>query len=60
MNLPRNVRFKRENVLLIGILPDPHEPSRDINAYLNPLVDELLMFFQGVNIGVHDSGIEKK
>ena len=54
------MRFKRENVLLIGILPGPHEPSKDINAYLNPLVDELLMFFQRVNIGVHDSEIEKK
>ena len=34
MNLPRSVRFKRENVLLIGILPGPHEPSKDnLNAY---------------------------
>ena len=60
MNLPRNVRFKRENVLLIGILPGPREPSKDINAYLNPLVDELLMFFEGVSINIHSSAIEKK
>lgn len=33
MNLPRSVRFKRQNILLIGILPGPSEPKHDINAY---------------------------
>ena len=41
MNLPRSVRFKRENVILIGILPGPCEPKHDINPYLEPMVDEL-------------------
>ena len=41
MNLPRHLRFKRENVLLLGILPGPSEPSHDINSYLTPLVNEL-------------------
>ena len=59
MNLPRNVRFKRENVLLIGILPGPKEPSKDINAYLDPLVDELLVFFDGVEVNVYNA-INKK
>ena len=26
-NLPRNIRFKRENLLILGILPGPHEVS---------------------------------
>lgn len=60
MNLPRNVRFKRENVILIGIIPGPHEPSKDINSYLNPLVDELLTFFEGVDMNVHGSAMKRK
>ena len=58
MNLPRNVRFKQDNVLLIGILPGPREPSKDINSYLNPLVDELLLFLEGVDINI--DGVAKK
>lgn len=34
MNLPRSVRFKRKNVILVGILPGPSEPKRDINGPL--------------------------
>ena len=53
MNLPRNVRFKRENVLLVGILPGPKESSHDINSYLRPLVDELLQLWNGLNMVVY-------
>ena len=41
MNLPRSERFKPENVLLVGIIPGPHEPKLTINSYLEPLVAEL-------------------
>ena len=37
MNLPRTMRYKRENVLLVRIIPGPHEPSHDINSFLMPL-----------------------
>ena len=40
-NLPRNVRFKPENVILVGVLPGPREPRRTVNSYLTPLVIEL-------------------
>ena len=48
MNLPRSERFHRENIILIDILPGPHEPSKDINSYLNLLVDELLLYLKGI------------
>ena len=48
LNLPRNERFKEDNVMLIGILPGPKEPELNINTYLKPLVDELLELEQGV------------
>ena len=40
-NLPRNERYKEENVILVGIIPGPSEPSLTTNSYLAPLVEEL-------------------
>ena len=41
MNLPRTVRFKRQNVIVVGII-GPTEPDHDeLNNYLEPLVTEL-------------------
>ena len=45
MNLPRSVRFKPENVILVGLIPGPHEPRLNINSYLQPLVAELNQLF---------------
>ena len=50
-NLPRDIRFKRENLLILGILPGPHEVSlHKINHYLAPIVDELESFWTGVTL----------
>lgn len=48
LNLPRNIRYKRENIILVGITPGPGEPSLHINTYLAPLVNELLDLWKGV------------
>ena len=40
-NLPRDERYKPENILLVGIIPGPSEPKLNINSYLTPLVSEL-------------------
>ena len=40
MNLPRGHRYKRENIIVVGIIPGPSEPS-SLNPYLVPLVSEL-------------------
>ena len=41
-NLPRDIRFKRENLLILRILPRPSEVSlHKINHYLAPIIDEL-------------------
>ena len=44
-NLPRELRFKRENILII---PGPSKPSMYINSYLEPLIDELELLWDGV------------
>jgi hypothetical protein len=48
LNLPREERYKSENMLLIGILPGPREVSRrQLQHALEPLVDELLELWRG-------------
>ena len=50
LNLPREERYKKQNMILVGIIPGPHEPSLNINSYLTPLVLELKEFFSGVSL----------
>lgn len=47
INLPRSCRYKNENVIIIGIIPGPHEPKLHINSYLGPVVNELLELQSG-------------
>lgn len=41
LNLPRSIRFKRENVILMGVIPGPCEPSLSVNSY--PLLCQTLI-----------------
>ena len=50
MNLPRSERYRRRNLIVVGIIPGPHEPSVTINSYLSPLVDELNKLWKGVTM----------
>ena len=62
LNLPRHMRYKRKNMLLIGIIPGPTEPKHDVNTFLKPLVSELTEFWHGITLKVQmDSSVcEKK
>jgi hypothetical protein len=51
LNLPREERFKVENVIVVGLMPGPHEPNEQtINHFLAPMVDELQQLWQGVSM----------
>lgn len=46
MNLPREIRHKRENVIVVSVIPDfEHEPSC-ISTYLEPIVQQLKELWQ--------------
>ena len=34
MNLPRHLRLKRQNVIIIGVISGPSDPKHDINSFL--------------------------
>src|SRR6185437_3273080 len=50
-NLPREVRFKKENMLILALLPGSNEVKLDkINHYLALIIDELLELWDGFNL----------
>ena len=60
MNLPRNERFKTENVFLVDIIPGPKEPKLNINSFLKPLVSELgVLWNEGILEKSDDSANEQ-
>ena len=48
LNLPREERYKTENVILCGIIPGPSEPKLTVNSFLAPLIYDLQLFMNGV------------
>jgi hypothetical protein len=54
-NLPRDIRFRRENLLLLGLLPGPNEVSlHKINHYLSLIVNELQSLWNGVTLHTNE------
>ena len=51
-NLPRDIRFERENILVVGIIPGPSEPKMCINTYLKPIIDDLQKLWRGVVVNI--------
>lgn len=56
MNLPWSIRNKRENIIIVGLIPGPSEPSKNINSYLTPFVSDLLSLWDGISFETHAHG----
>lgn len=55
-NLPREERYKEENIILVGVLPGPSEPKLTVNSYLAPLVRDLKeAWLNGLKVKTSDS-----
>ena len=50
---------KTDNVILVGLIHGPHEPQHNINTFLEPLVDELMEFWEGCELKVHSHAAKK-
>lgn len=46
-NLPRNERYRRENVIIVGMITGPDKVSGPMNGFLKPLVEELQVLYHG-------------
>ena len=52
LNLPRNIRYCQENIIICGLIPGPKEPSLHINSFLEPLVHDLLKLWSGKEVSL--------
>ena len=59
-NVPRQSRYKLENICLIGIIPGPREPELTVNPFLNPLIKDLNRFWSGCELEVHSGHIVER
>lgn len=50
LNLPREIRMKPHNLMLLGVMPGPCEATLNINSYLRPIVQDLLQLYAGVQL----------
>ena len=60
LNLPREERFKWENVIVAGIVPEMSKEPKSLNTFLAPIVDELKAFWKGVKLSTSQSTIPLK
>ena len=56
LNLPREERYKLENIIVVGIIPGPKEPKKNINPFLVPLMEDLHTFWNGVSMKASTAG----
>ena len=50
-NLPRDIQFKREYMLILGIILGSSKPSLyKINHYLSPIVNDLNLLWTGITL----------
>lgn len=54
LNFPRRLRYQKENMVLVGIIPGPNKPSLHINSFLEPLVEDLQQLWKGVDMTTPD------
>ena len=50
LNLPREQRFKWENIIVAGIVLEMSKEPKSLNTFLAPIVDELNAFWIGVKL----------
>lgn len=57
LNLPRAERFKPHNMILVGMIPGPCEPT-NLNPFILPLVEDLKRLYRGVFITIHSKKVK--
>ena len=57
LNLPREERFKWENIIVAGIIPEMSKEAKSLNPFLEPIVDEFKAFWKGVKLTTSQSKI---
>ena len=57
LNLPRQERYRLENIILVSVIPGPKEPKLTLNPLLAPFVEELQFAFNGWPLTINDDSL---
>ena len=55
MNILRSIRFRKENVILVGTIPGLKHELKSLNHFLNPAIYELSALWKGIKVNTHNS-----
>lgn len=55
LNLPREQRFKWENIIVACIVPEMSKEPKSLNTFLTPIVDKLKALWKGVKLSTGES-----
>lgn len=50
MNLPRHLRFRMENIMLVGIIPALKKEPESLDSFLQPIIKELKLLSRGFQL----------
>ena len=50
LNVPREQRFKWENIIVAGIIPEMSKEPKSLNTFLAPIVDKLQALWKVLNL----------
>ena len=50
LNLPREVRFRKEWTMVLGVISGSTEPKGNINTFQKPIFDDILLLWNGMSI----------
>eukprot|EP00794_Sanderia_malayensis_P008548 gene8548-9460_t len=56
LNLPRSERLLKKWICVVGIIPGPTEPKGNMNTFLRPFVNDLLLLWKGIKVNVKETG----
>ena len=57
-NLPRESRFRIENMVLVRVIPGPNEPRLHINSFLTSFIEELRSFASGITMIINGTVVK--
>lgn len=50
LNLPKELRYKWENVIVAGVIPELKKEPKSLNSFLMPIINELKGLWKGVKL----------
>ena len=58
-NLPPWLYMKRKFIMMLVLIPSPKQPGNNIDVYLKPLIEDLLLLWKEESVRMWDAHVEE-